>query len=52
MLYPKRSSLRNDYSINLNLSDYVCVLAKNTTIAVYKIKKESMFMCEDITRYE
>ena len=24
LLYPKMSSLRNDYSINLNLSDHVC----------------------------
>ena len=28
LLYPKLSSLRNDYSINLNLSDHVCVFAE------------------------
>ena len=28
LLYPKLSSLRNNYSINLNLSDHVCVFAE------------------------
>ena len=43
LLYPKLSSLRNECSINLNLSDHVHFLRKNMTIAVYRIKKESMF---------
>ena len=43
MLYPKCSSLRNDHSINLNISDHVRFLQENMTIAIYKVKKESMF---------
>ena len=42
LLYPKLSSLRNNFSSNLNHSDHVCVFSENMTIAVYKIKKESM----------
>ena len=37
------TSLRNDYSINLNLSDQVCDFGEKMAIDVYKIKKESMF---------
>jgi len=50
LLYPKRSILRNDYSINL--SDHVCGFAENMTIAVYKKRKTQCFICDDITRYE
>ena len=39
------SSLRNNRSINLNLSDHVRFFVReNMTIAVYKVKKESMFV--------
>ena len=43
LLCPKRSSLRNDRSISLNIFDHVLFLRENMTIAVYKVKKESMF---------
>jgi len=45
----KLSSLRNDHSINLNISDHVRFLRENMTIAGkyddchYKVKKKSMF---------
>ena len=45
----KLSSLRNDHSINLNISDHVRFLRENMTIAGkyddchYKVKKEAMF---------
>ena len=42
LLYPKCSSLRNDLSINLNLSDHVCFLRENMTSNM-TVKKESMF---------
>ena len=44
MCLKKSSSIYGgNKSINLDLSDHVCVFAENMTIAVYKIKKESMF---------
>ena len=57
LLYPNLSSLRNDRSINLNLSDHMGFLREtwwsqeNMTIVVYKVQKEC-FICDDITRYE
>jgi len=45
LLYPKLSSLRNDRSINVSFfPDHARVLLReNMTIAVFNIKKESMF---------
>ena len=44
LLYPKRSSLRNDRSISLNISDHVRFLRENMAIAVHRVKKESLIL--------
>jgi len=47
-LYPKLSSLRNDCSINLNLSNHMCVFANKYDDRRLQNKER----CDDITRYE
>ena len=53
LLHPKLSSLRNDRSINLNLSDHArCFCGGKYDDRSLQIKKNQCFICVNITRYD